>query len=130
MASTRKTKRLARRLYRLSLVNGTVDAGRARQITQRLAESGQRGSLQVVDDFLRLVRLDRERHTAIVESAEPLAPDLQADVAANLAKTYGSSVDASFTVNPALIGGMRVKVGSDVYDGSVRGRLAAIEARL
>jgi F-type H+-transporting ATPase subunit delta len=129
MASTRKTKRLARRLYRLTLRDGMVDEGRARQITRRLAESGQRGSLQVVDDFLRLVRLDLERHTAVVESAEPLPADLRADVAASLAKTYGSGIAASFSVNPALIGGMRVKVGSDVYDGSVRGRLAAIEAR-
>jgi F-type H+-transporting ATPase subunit delta len=130
MASNRKTKRLARRLYRLSLVNGAVDAVRARQITGRLAESGRRGSLQVVGDYLRLVRLDLERHTATVESAAPLAADLRDGVAASLAKTYGAGIDPSFTVNPALIGGMRVKVGSDVYDGSVRGRLAALEARL
>jgi F-type H+-transporting ATPase subunit delta len=129
MASNRKTKRLARRLYRLSVVGGAVDAGRARQITQRLAASERRGSLQVAGDFLRLVRLDLERHTATVESAAPLADDLRGDVAASLAKTYGAGVDPSFAVNPALIGGMRVKVGSDVYDGSVRGRLAAIEAR-
>jgi F-type H+-transporting ATPase subunit delta len=37
---------------------------------------------------------------------------------------------ATFTVNPSLVGGMRIKVGSDVYDGSVRARLAALEARL
>jgi F0F1-type ATP synthase delta subunit len=34
-----------------------------------------------------------------------------------------------FTVEPALIGGMRVTIGSDVYDGSVRGRLEALAAR-
>jgi F-type H+-transporting ATPase subunit delta len=129
MASTRKTKRAARRLYRLSLVDGAVDAGRARQVASRLAGSGRRGSLQVVGDYLRLVRLDLERRSAVVESAEPLAADLRDSVAADLVKTYGTRVDPSFTVNPALIGGMRVKVGSDVYDGSVRGRLAALEAR-
>jgi F-type H+-transporting ATPase subunit delta len=130
MASTRKTKRAARRLYRLSLVGGAVDAARARLIATRLAESGHRGSLQAIGDFLRLVRLDRDRHAAIVESATALAPDFRDGVAARLAQAYGAGVDPSFTVNPALIGGMRIKVGSDVYDGSVRGRLAALEARL
>jgi F-type H+-transporting ATPase subunit delta len=43
---------------------------------------------------------------------------------------YGAGVEATFTENPALIGGMRIKVGSDVYDDSVRARLAALEARL
>jgi F-type H+-transporting ATPase subunit delta len=39
-------------------------------------------------------------------------------------------VKPAFIVTPALLGGMRIKVGSDVYDGSVRARLAALEARL
>ena len=36
----------------------------------------------------------------------------------------------TFVPNPELIGGMRVTVGSDVYDGSIRNQLAALEARL
>jgi F-type H+-transporting ATPase subunit delta len=38
-------------------------------------------------------------------------------------------VSTSFAENPALIGGMRVKIGSDVYDGSVRAALEALEER-
>ena len=49
---------------------------------------------------------------------------------AGLARVYGHGLDTSFEINPALIGGMRIRVGSDVYDGSVRARLAALEARL
>ena len=66
------------------------------------------------------MRLDRDRHTAIVESAAPLAGSVRDDVQAGLARIYGPGLETSFGENPALIGGMRIKVGSDVYDGSVR----------
>ena len=75
-------------------------------------------------------RLYRDQHTAVVVSAAPLNPDVRDDVRAALARRYGPGVEASFAEDAALIGGMRVRVGSDVYDDSVRARLAAIEARL
>jgi F0F1-type ATP synthase delta subunit len=49
---------------------------------------------------------------------------------ADVARRFGPGMETSFTENAALIGGMCLKVGSDVYDGSVRARLASIEARL
>jgi len=57
----------------------------------------------------------------------PLPPDLQADVQAGLARAHGPGLHISFAHRPTLIGGMRIQVGCDVYDGSVRGRLAALE---
>jgi len=47
-------------------------------------------------------------------------------VTASLTKRYGAGLNISFGVNPELIGGLRVKVGSDVFDGSVRSRLNAL----
>ena len=107
-----------------------LDGERVRQVAQQLATSHRRGALDVLSDFQRLVRLDHDRHTALVESATPLAAALQQDVQADLARRYGPGIDASFAENPALIGGMRIRVGSDVYDGSVRARLAALQTRL
>jgi F-type H+-transporting ATPase subunit delta len=130
MAASRKTRRAARRLYHLCLVDGLLDEARARQVAGRLAASAQRGSLAILEDFLRLVRLDVARRTAVVESAAPLPEAVRDSVSAGLTSTYGPGVQTSFAINPALVGGMRVKVGSDVYDGSVRARLAALEARL
>jgi F-type H+-transporting ATPase subunit delta len=75
------------------------------------------------------VTLDRDRHQAVVESAMPLPPDLRTSVEARVARMYGPGVSTSFADNPALIGGMRVKIGSDVYDGSVRSALLALEQR-
>jgi F-type H+-transporting ATPase subunit delta len=57
----------------------------------------------------------------------PLPEDLRVSVQTGLARTYGPGISASFAQNPGLIGGMRIKVGSDVYDGSVRARLAELE---
>ena len=71
--------------------------------------------------------MDSARHTAKVESALTLPADLQASVQTGLARVYGPGLNTSFAENPALIGGMRIRVGSDVYDGSVQARLAALE---
>ncbi len=64
-----------------------------------------------------------------MESATALPADLRASVEAGVVGVYGPGVSTSFVDNPALIGGMRVKVGSDVYDGSVRSALLALEER-
>ncbi len=127
MKTTRQTKRDAKRLFRSCLVNGLVDEGRTRQVVQRIIESKRRGDLALLSHFRRLVKLEYARHTAEVESAVPVPADLRASIQAGLARTYGPGISASFVHNPGLIGGMRIKVGSDVYDGSVRARLAALE---
>ena len=126
----RKVKRAARQLLRMCFVNGALQPDRVRQVAERLAAAKRRGSLHVLSEFQRLVRLDRDRHTAVVETAAPLVPEVRANVQAGLARIYGDGLEASFGENPGLIGGMRIKVGSDVYDGSVRAKLAALEARL
>jgi F-type H+-transporting ATPase subunit delta len=130
MMANRHLRRASRYVFRLCLVNGRLDAGRARQAAHHLAGARRRGALPLLTDFHRLVRLDRERHTARIESAAPLAAALRDDIRAGLDHRYGPGLDASFEQNPALIGGMRITVGSDVYDGSLRGRLAALASRL
>jgi F-type H+-transporting ATPase subunit delta len=130
MKTTRRAKRGARELFRACLVDGLLDAPRTRRVAGELAGSKRRGSLALLSAFQRLVRLEHERRTAIVESAAPLADGMRADIVARLHRMYGPSLDTTFGENPALIGGVRIKVGSDVYDGSVRARLAALEASL
>jgi len=130
MKANRKITRSARRLFRLCLVNGVLDEARTREVARRVALSGRRGARAILSNVLRLVRLDLARRVAMVESAAPLPDDVRDSVAAGLAHTYGAGVTTTFSVNPALVGGMRIRVGSDVYDGSVRARLAALEARL
>ncbi len=109
------------------MVNGLLDENRVRQIVQKVIAIKPRGYFATLGEFERLVKLDKQRRTARIESAVPLAPDLQSRVKASLERVYGHGLDVSFTQNTALIGGMRIRVGSDVYDGSVQARLASLQ---
>jgi F-type H+-transporting ATPase subunit delta len=129
MKTTRRARRQARRLYRACVVKGLLDEDRARQVVARVARARRRGSLPILSHFQRLVRLDRTRHRAVVESAIPLRPELRASVTSGLSRAYGPGISTTFTDDPGLIGGVRVRVGSDVYDGSVRGALLRLEER-
>lgn len=130
MKATKKVKRVARELFRLCVVDGVLDGARARKVAAHLAGSGHRGALSMLSEFQRLVRLDRDRRTALVESALPLGGSLRNAIQARITDTYGPELRTVFTENPALIGGIRVKIGSDVYDGSIRAKLAALERQL
>jgi len=130
MKTTKRTRQASRQLFRLCHVNGNLDDARVRTVATRLSASGRRGSLSILSGFLRLVRLDRDRHLAVVESATNLTEHLRETVAARLVMVYGAGLETSFRENADLIGGMRIKVGSDVYDGSIRRKLEELEARL
>jgi F-type H+-transporting ATPase subunit delta len=129
MRVNRRTKRAARALYGVCSANGALDESRVRMAARHLAGSRRRGALTLLAAFQRLVRLDRDRHTALVESAVPLGQALQHELREDVARAYGG-VEPTFAENPALIGGIRIKVGSNVYDGSVRARLDALASRL
>jgi len=89
MKTPKQTKREARRLFRLCLVNGLLDEGLVRQVVERVIEGKRRGYLTLLSFFHRLVKLERARHTAEVASAVPLPADLQASVQADLQSAYG-----------------------------------------
>ena len=123
MKISKQAQREARQLFRSCQVNGQLDESRVRQAVSLLAEKKPRGYVEILSRLHRLVKLDVDRRTARVESATPLAADQQAQVAAQLQKVYGAGLDLSFTANAALLGGLRIQVGSDLFDGSVKTRL-------
>jgi F-type H+-transporting ATPase subunit delta len=127
MKGNRQTRREAKQLFRLCLAGGTLDEDRARRVARGIADAGHRECRAVLKHFLRLVKLDRNRHTAAIESATPLPEDLQAGLEAGLKRKYGADLVTRYAVRPSLIGGMRIQVGSDVYDSSVLAGLAALE---
>jgi|SRR5215813_2802567 len=127
MNRSKEIRREAKYLFRLCFVNGALDEDRVRSVVEGILKSKRRHSLPLAGQFQRLVALDRLQHTAEVETATPLPSDLQANVEASLVREYGPDISTSFAENPTLIGGMRIRVGSDVYDGSVKAGLAALE---
>ncbi len=130
MKRGKRVTRAARQLFRFCLVDGVLDGSRVHQVVSRIAASKRREAFALLAVLQRLVRLDHDRHTASVQTAVPLTDPLRKAVRADLSRVYGPGLDCSFAENPELIGGMRIRVASDLYDGSVRARLTALETRL
>ena len=127
MKISKQARRDAKELFHCCRVNGLLDEAKVRQVVQQVIAAKPRGYFAILSHFQRLVKLDFDRRTARVESPLPLAEPQQASIRANLTRRYGGGLIFAFTQNPGLIGGLRVQVGSDVFDGSVEARLAALE---
>jgi len=67
---------------------------------------------------------------AHVAAARPLGDAQQAELNVALARVTGKQVLCDYTVEPSLVGGLSVKIGSTVYDGSVQGQLEGLRRRL
>ena len=129
MKISKQTRREAKGLFRACLANGLLDENRVRQTVQQVIAQKPRGYVGILSHFHRLVKLDIARRTAKVESAIPLAPPLQSGVQGRLGQIYGPGLSVSFAQDAALIGGMRIQVGSDVYDGSIQARLDSLSEK-
>ena len=126
MKISKQAQREARELFRGCMVNGRLDEGRVRQAVALLVEKKPRAYVEILSRLHRLVKLNLDQHTARVESAIALPTDVQGEVTQRLKGMYGE-LNLSFAQNPALLGGLRIQVGSDLYDGSVKMRLEQLE---
>jgi len=128
MKTPRQARREAHELWQICAAGGVLDEARARAVADQIVQSRHGGSHAVLKHFLRLLRLDQESRTAVVASAAPLDPAVRAEIEHGLARLHRRGLETRFVVDPSLIGGLRVQIGCDVYDGSVRGGLAALES--
>jgi len=127
MKISKQARRDAKQLLQSCRVSGLLDEAKVRQTVQQVIAGKPRGYVAILSHFQRLVKLDLDRRAARIESAVPLTVSQQNAVTANLERRYGPGLNLSFLHNPALLGGLRVKVGSDVYDDSVQARLDALQ---
>ena len=127
MTSVRQAARDAGRLWRLCLIDGSPDVNRVRLVVDQVIASGRKSRLAVLASFLRLVKRDSDRRTAQVGSAAPLDDSTRGAVEEGLARRFGHAMSTTFTVDPALIGGIRLMAGGELFDDTVRARLAALE---
>jgi F-type H+-transporting ATPase subunit delta len=94
-----------------------------RRVFKKIANVKPRGWQAILHELKRLTRIEMERRQVLVESATSLDSASQERVKAGLVKKYGADLSFEFKVNPELLGGMRIRVGNDVLDGSVKTRL-------
>lgn len=127
MKTSKQSRRDAKALFRAAQVNGVLDEAKALQVVDEMLSQRPRGYSGTLAHFQRLVKLDLDRRNARIETVILLDEAAQNDVKTALTRRYGAGLNFTFAQNPALIGGMRIKVGSDVYDGSIQSRLAQLQ---
>ena len=130
MKISKETRQLSRGLLRASFTDGQLDRGRIAALVKSLVEKKPRNYIKVLESFRRLLRLEVQKRHATIESASDLSPEASSQIVANLKRKYGNELTTEFLVNGNLIGGMRIRVGSDVWDGSVRNRLQRLQQQL
>src|SRR6202000_2326680 len=124
------SRKLSKQLFTASFTEGRLDNKKVKAIGKHVAQSKPRNALGILKEFQRLVRLEVEKHHAVIESAVELDEDMTKQLTSNLRAQYGKELSTEFRVSPELLGGLRIKVGSDVIDGSVRERLRRLESEL
>ena len=128
MKISKQARRDAKELFLVCRPKGVLDEARVRQVVQQVIQLKPRGYVAILSHFQRLLKLEVERRTARVESPVPLTEPQQGAIKSNLARRYAGDLIFDFVQNAELIGGLRVQVGSDVFDGSVQARLAELES--
>ena len=130
MKINKETRQLSKNLLRASFTDGQLDSARVASLVKSLIEKKPRNYIKALEAYKRLLRLELEKRSATIETATELAPDAGAQIVTNLKRKYGSDLTAKFVVTPELLGGMRIRVGSDVWDSSVRNRLHRLQQQL
>jgi F-type H+-transporting ATPase subunit delta len=130
MKTNKEIRRLSREMLGASFTDGQLDPGRIASLVESLIARKPRNYIAVLKNYRRLLRLEVEKRRARVETASELDSEAGSKLVANLKKRYGNDLATEFVVNPQLLGGMRIQVGSDVWDGTVRGRLEHLQQQL
>ncbi|MFJ3904802.1 F0F1 ATP synthase subunit delta [Streptomyces sp. NPDC090025] len=114
---------------------GSLLGGKANPVTERLVVrlvTQPRGrSLEAgLESLSKLAAARRDRMVAVVTSAVPLTDQQKQRLGAVLAKLYGREMHLNLDVDPAVLGGISVRVGDEVIDGTIAERLDEATRRL
>jgi F-type H+-transporting ATPase subunit delta len=130
MRINKEIRRLTREMLRASFTDSQLDRGKIASLVQSLIAKRPRHFMAVLQYYKRLLRLEIGKRHAKIESATQLSPQAAFDIGARLKRKYGDDLTTEFVVDPTLLGGVRVRVGSDVWDGTLRNRLERLQQQL
>jgi F-type H+-transporting ATPase subunit delta len=127
MKIDRQSRQIAKKYFlACRAADGILNENSIREIVQLLVDQKPRNYLPILTHLYRLIELALEENSVRVESASPLA-DRGASVFAALEQRYGPASRTSYEENPALLGGLRIRRGNNIWDGSLSGRLTRLE---
>jgi F-type H+-transporting ATPase subunit delta len=130
MKINKEIRQLSRQMLRASFTDGQLDQGKIASLVQSLIAKKPRRFLDILQNYKRLLRLEIEKRHATIESASELSSQNSSTILAKLKQKYGDDLTTEFRTDPTLLGGMRIRVGSDVWDGTVRNRLQQLQQQL
>jgi F-type H+-transporting ATPase subunit delta len=113
-------------MFRLACEQGRVVPERVRKIVETFLAGHPRAASATLSEFARLIRLELAKRHAVVQSAVELDSTSQSQLLRSLSERFGPDLTSEFQTHPDLVGGLRIQVGSDVWDGSIQGRLASL----
>jgi F-type H+-transporting ATPase subunit delta len=129
MQIPKEARKKARELFEAALgADRRVDSAKALSVADLVVKAAPRHAVQILKEFSRLVRLELASHHAVIETAVPLDESSKQAIFASLLRRDGGTVTAQAKVDPELIGGARIRLGSEVWDSSVRTRLQALDS--
>jgi F-type H+-transporting ATPase subunit delta len=128
MAADKKTKLLAKQLFKLSLADGAVSPERVAGVLGYIEKVQPRHPLALLKVYQRYIVNELAKSRALVEHSGPVAAATLGLIERAMTQRYQRPVAAIAQANPRLLAGLRVRVGSDVYEASVAGQLAALSS--
>lgn len=128
MRGDKKTKALAKQLFKLSLVNGAISPEQVAGVLGYIEKTAPRHALALLKLYHRAIATEFAKSRALVEHAGPVTDATLKSIEAAMTRKYARPVTATAQPNPKLLAGLRVRVGSDVYESSVSGQLAALSS--
>lgn len=123
MKIRKDTQTLARRLFGLCLVDGRVDEEKVRTISQRILTDKPRNYIALLHALTKLIGYEMRRYTATIQSAQELTDAEKSEIRQKLEKKYGTGLIFEWHIDPSLIGGIKMRVGDDLIDGSISSRI-------
>jgi F-type H+-transporting ATPase subunit delta len=130
MKLNKEIRQLSRKMLQASFTDGQLDSGRIASLVDSVIAEKPRNYIDVLKNYKRLLRLEVEKRHATIETASEVDPAIRSEIVSNLKSKYGDDLATEFHVDPQLLGGMRIRVGNDVWDGSVRNRLERLQHEL
>lgn len=130
MKINKEIRQISKEMLRASFTDDHLDRGKITSVVESVAARRPRNYLDILQRYKRLLRIEIEKRHAKIESAMPLGPATASAVVERLKKKYGTDLTTEFAIDQTLLGGMRVRVGSDVWDGTLRARLKRLEQEL
>ncbi len=126
MAADKQTKLLAKQLFKLSVVHGTVSPEQVAGVLGWVEKHSPRRPVALLKAYHHRIAIELAKSRAEVEHAGPVSDATLKQIEAAMTRKYGRPITSAAKANPKLLVGLRVRVGSDVYESSVAGQLAAL----